>query len=497
MAFRTQHTFALAFGLLISFLLTSCSTPQSKPEEQKPTQTAETKQSEPDDTKQLEAAILEAKNHQAWSKYIDLNHQLWQQADDANQLAIEYQTWKTLSNLTEPEQNQLTEQAHKNGNIDMLDWLALVKTTQQHPIWQPQALTDLQEFHPEAIYNKHLIEALQYRLQNPLKTTHIAVMLPSTGTFAGVSQQIRNGILKNHFQHQQNLRIDFYDSSQLDQIKQTYQQAINNGAEWVIGPLRKEAIATLAELKPNNVIALNQVKNISTPQFSFKSPSEAQQIKKQMCSQGYRRIGILSSTSTSDTKLAEQIAITWNQSPQNQAILKTYPQKRPNLRKALGSVINEAQSDQRAANLRWLLDEKIEYKARTRQDLDAILLIGYTNRVSVFRPQFKFFELQLPTYATSKITPNKLYHTPANKDLRRVIFPSMPAALSPSDLQTPFEAFGWDSLTLVMEQQKLAPGLCINAGKTGRLSKTDNRFDHQFEWAQFNQIGQAQPLNHP
>ena len=497
MAFRTQHTFALAFGLLISFLLTSCSTPQSKPEEQKPTQTTETKSSEPNDTKQLETAILEAKNHQAWSKYIDLSHQLWQKSDEANQLAIEYQNWKALSNLNSAQRSQLAEQAQKNGNIDILDWLALVNITQQHPIWQPQALNDLKEFHSGAIYNQHLIDALQSRLQHPLKITHIAVMLPTSGPYAKLSQQIRNGILKNHLQNQHKLRIDFYNSSQLDQIKSTYQQAINSGAEWVIGPLRKEAIATLAELKPNNVIALNQVNNITAQQFSFKSPTEAQQIEKQLCQQGHKRIGILSSTSKSDAKLAEQMAVAWNKHPQNQAILKTYSQKSPQLRKALGSVINEAQSDKRAANLKWLLGEKIYHQARTRQDLDAILLLGNTRRVAVFRPQFKFFELQLPTYATSKITPAQLNQTKPNKDLRSVTFPTMPAAFSASDLQTPLEAFGWDSLTLVLEQQKLAPGLCLNSGKTGRLSKTGNRFDHQFEWAQFNQQGYAQPLNQP
>ncbi len=120
------------------------------------------------------------------------------------------------------------------------------------------------------------------------------------------------------------------------------------------------------------------------------------------------------------------------------------------------------------------------------------MLVGNTRRLGVFKPQFKFFELDLPIYGTSKITPAQLDKTPANRDLSDLIFPTMPAALKPTPLNTPFEAFGWDSLTIVMNQDNLAPGVCLNNGMTGRLSIQENEIDHDYVWGKYSSAGLAE-----
>ncbi|RUM91438.1 MAG: hypothetical protein DSZ27_06530 [Thiomicrospira sp.] len=435
----------------------------------------------------LERAIQEAKNDQAWAEYTQLSRELWTEVDDANRLAIEFQVWSTFKNL--PDTTLQKIQNTYEDNADLQNWLRLVEATQQKPISQKQALRDLREFYPTALYSEHLLPELQNKLKHPATIKNIAVLLPFSGEYANISLQIRNGLLKNHFANQSDLNIRFYDSSDLNEVKQTYLTAIHQGAEWVIGPLRKEAVEILAELKPENLLALNQISNSTIKQFNFKSESEATQITHKLQYHDFKRIGILTSTASSDTNLAQHILYNWIQTEGNHAVLKTYPTQRPNLRNALGSVINEPESEARKNNLRWLFKEQIHFAPRLRQDLDAIILIGSTERLAVFKPQFKFFDLNLPTYGTSKLTPAQLKQTPPNKDLSHLIFPTMTAALKETSLKTPFEAFGWDSLTVVLNHENLAPGLCLNKGMTGKLSMQDNLIDHTFIWAQYDRYG--------
>lgn len=474
--------------------LSSCSTPSKKIE------TVEKVMTDPKSSAaekqaillELEDAIRDAKKRQAWPDYIQLSQSLWQKVGPSDQLAIEYQVWSTLKQLPPKTLAQLQAQAETDQNIEMLDWLALVEATQQRPIWQKQSLRDLAEFNTGAFYNEHLLAQLQTRLEHPVPVKHVAVLLPFSGQYANISEQIRDGILKNHFAHQRDTIIRFYDSSDLNNLQQTYLNAVHQGAEWVIGPLTKEAVETLAALKPNNLIALNHVDQSQVKQFNFKSESEAFQINQKLQYNNMKRIGILTSTANSDAALASQIAGDWKQTKGHVAVLKSYPTKNPNLRKALGSVINETNSQARKNNLYWLFREKIEFTPRTRQDLDAIVLVGNTRRLGVFKPQFKFFELDLPIYGTSKITPAQLDKTPANRDLSDLIFPTMPAALKPTPLNTPFEAFGWDSLTIVMNQDNLAPGVCLNNGMTGRLSIQENEIDHDYVWGKYSSAGLAE-----
>lgn len=476
------------------FGLTSCSTTSETDKQPKPV-AEDTAPETVTDTQTLENAIREAQNRQAWSKYIQLSQQLWAQTDAANQLAIEYQVWSTLKALPQAERARLSQQTPTQAPLQ--DWLALVQATQQRPVWQSQALRDLAEFYPQALYNHHLLPQLQARLAKPRQIKQVAVFLPFSGPYAVISEQIRNGLLKNHFTNYADTQLRFYDSANLDKLAERYQNAVRDGAEWVIGPLTKEALAELAKLRPNNVLALNQPATDTFDYFNYLSATEALQIVQKLHLSGHRRIGVLSSTAASDADLATEIAQYWQQQPEQQVILKTYPAKNPNLREALGNVINETESQARKNNLYWLLRESIEFTPRTRQDLDAIVVVGNNERLSVFKPQFDFFDLKQPLYATSKITPPQLDKTPANPDLSGLIFPTMTAAIYPSPLNTPFEAFGWDSLTLVMNQNKLAPGLCLNNGMTGRLTQNGSAADHLYRWAEYDSTGLAKPLIPP
>ncbi len=500
--FQTMTIRPLFYLILMSTLaiiLSGCETNVAKEDSrEKATQLNHASQSKPNQNNTakavsvLEKKIADAKNRQGWDDYVLLSDQLWAQADSANQAAIEYQVWQTLKAI--PPVPFLLLKEDPANSVELNDWLAFVKASRQPALSQKQTLQDIALFQPSAIFNSHLNASLQQRLTRNVSPHHIAIFLPFTGPYQKISIQIRNGIIKNQMLHSPNTILSFYNSSQPDQMADIYQTAKTNGADFFIGPVQKESIQALidAKIPSDNIITLNE--NALLPQFPYHSMTEDLQITQKLCQQNFKHIAILTRNTPSNTKLAVNISKRWQQLG-NQLVLQTYPAKRPNLRKALGSVINEKQSEDRKNNLQWAFKEKLFFTPRTRQDLDAIVILGNSRQIAVFRPQFDFFDLTLPVYSSSKLTPNTLHQTKPNKDLAQTIFPSFPAALKPTTLQSKFEAFGWDSLTLANQHALLAPGICLNTGMTGKLSKDGRDYDHQFSWAKYNRQGIIKPLD--
>ncbi|MEA3405651.1 MAG: penicillin-binding protein activator [Pseudomonadota bacterium] len=436
---------------------------------------------------QLERSIKQAQASQNWPQYIELSEQLWQLADADNQLAIEYMIWHTLSGHFNNETaiNQLAASRHPS----LESWAHLLAALNQPGLFKLQALEDLQHFDEDALYQSHLLSALQHRLKTQQSIRQIAVLLPFKGKYQYVSSQIRNGLLKAYMVSNQSIKLKFYDSSNVEEVLEQYQLAKQQGADLVIGPLTKAAIDQLSGQNITDILALNSSDETSFKSFNFRSQSEAIQITKQLQNNNLTRIGILSSENKRDMSTAQTLMSQWLSNEENQALLRPYSLEKLNLRKELGGLINEEQSQTRYNNLRWLLGAKLEFFPRTRKDLQAIVLIGNEKQVAVFHPQFEFFQLDLPVYATSNLTPNDLQNIEPHKDLSNVIFPTIPAVFNHNALNSELEAFGWDSFILASQLSNLAPNLCLTQGQSGILYLDGQEVDKKLIWAQYSKDG--------
>ncbi|WP_373019160.1 penicillin-binding protein activator [Thiomicrorhabdus sp.] len=445
---------------------------------------------------QLEKQIKLAEENRDWTTYLTLSEQLWHKADDENQLAIEYMIWHTLSQAFDTKEK--IAELDSSPNLQLQQWGRLLNALQQPGLYAQQALSDLASFDNDALYNHHLLEGLKQHLKNTQTVRQIAVLLPFQGKYQDISEQIRNGLIKAYMISNRSITLKFYDSSEIDQVFQQYQQAKLDGADLVIGPLTKEAVDQLAGRGLTDVLALNSIENATFKSFNYRSQTESMQITRQLEDNAYQRIAILSSENSRDMATAQALRVQWLSNPDNQAVMHVYPLKNPNLRKALGGIVNEEASQARYNNLRWLLGEKLEFFPRTRQDLQAIVLLGNEQQVAVFHPQFEFFQLKLPVYATSNLTPNDLQNIKRNKDLENVIFPTIPAVFTPNALNTPLEAFGWDSFLLATQLDKLAPNLCLTQGQSGILYlDEDQQIGKKLIWAQYSPQGQLIPWVKP
>lgn len=87
-------------------------------------------------------------------------------------------------------------------------------------------------------------------------THKIAVMLPTSGSRAGIGKQIRTSIETAILQSgQKNLSVDFYDTS--ENITDTINTALASNPEVIIGPLFANNARILRESKPENIPVLS------------------------------------------------------------------------------------------------------------------------------------------------------------------------------------------------------------------------------------------------
>jgi hypothetical protein len=139
------------------------------------------------------------------------------------------------------------------------------------------------------------------------RATHrIAVLLPTAGTLKAVAQPIRDGFFAGYFgdQNPQRPEVRSYDSGDTpQQAVAAYQQAVADGADHVVGPLRRDAVSAVFALGhlPVPVLTLNQPEHGEVPPpgsaaFGLSPDTEAAQAAEHMLERGIRSAVIITAT---------------------------------------------------------------------------------------------------------------------------------------------------------------------------------------------------------
>ncbi len=497
---------SLTFASLIG--LSACSTPPVKPIKKAPELKVTAQVVKTDVKENLPAEELQSFSQSElrlqtelsaemldWTTYIQLSNHLWLQSDDENQSQIEQQVWDRLKHVDSTTIDSLKQ--HNDSGVQAWGLLLSIlngPAQQLEQSLQNLAASRTESSDRDAIYQKHLLPELQQKLSGLAAVKQIAVLLPFQGKYEQVSKQIQAGMLKAFLGSDQSTTLKFYDSFQIDQVEAVYSLAKQEGADFVIGPLRKQALEQLANIEDPNLLALNNIEASAFYQFSYKSADEVSQMIALFDQHNYRHIGILTNDGRSEIAKAEALQQAWQTNPLRTATLSVYPDKKPKLRDALGKLINEETSQTRYNNLRWATGQKLSFFPRTRQDFDAIIILDNRNRIAVFKPQFAFFELKVPVYGSTQLSPKNLQENRPYVDLKGVKFLTHPVAFNPEELNTLFEAYGWDSFQVVAQMSKMQVGAILDNGKTGLLSLQNGEFLQNLVWAQYNKNGLIEPM---
>lgn len=401
---------------------------------------------------------------------------LWEIETSENQLLIEYVlygAWRHADKeaLMQAMDNPITQ-----------PWAVLSELEQAG---DPTAIEKTLEIYPDALFARHLSAYLKH---HSLPVQKVAVFLPLSGRYKQIGKAVRNGMLKQALGSPNPIELRFYDSANKSQLESNYQDALNHKADAIVGPIQKDAIQVLAEISHLPTLFLNEKPTSFGKTFLFATPSEAGQIAGKLSQLNTQRIGVFYKPEGRSAQLQTDLVSIW-QGDERRTVSQYYSSKTHEIRRSFDQLLNIDKSRQRKINLRHLLHRPLSFQPRPRQDLQAIVLLGNNREAAIVNPMLKFYGLKIPLIGSSLIMP---IHFSENDNLRRdlagVRFPSFPALLSKNTLNTPLEAWGWDTLS-VLTHLPLPPKSCLQ-GQTGWLQVPEENIDRTLIWLKYTPTGQ-------
>lgn len=262
----------------------------------------------------------------------------------------------------------------------------------------------------------------------------IALLLPLSGKHANAAKAVREGFLAAYYDTPEATgaskpTVRVYDTLKGNHITQIYQQAVDDGAELIVGPLAKEEVAQLSTLSSQSmtipILALNQSPPDKTSlkliQFALAPEEEAAQMAFRAFLKGYRTTSIIVPDNDWGQRVAKAFQAQWKH--QGGKIMRT--------------VFVDPMQDQ-SASVRRLLDiDKLTYDPETKKpilkekDIDVILMAAPPELARQWKPLFDFYYAEdVPVFATSSIYAG-VPDPKRDRDMNGVIFCDMPSLIHP------------------------------------------------------------------
>jgi len=288
--------------------------------------------------------------------------------------------------------------------------------------------------HPAAIDLPIDLQFLQLVFQN--KPSHIALLLPLSGKFAGAAAAIRDGFFSAYYSASEDFakpRISLFDTNEAD-IKALYDRAIAKGADFVIGPLEKDKVAILqAHTLTVPTLALNYVddtdntnaNNIHFYQFGLSLEDEAKQVADHAIAQGLKYALVIADNSDWSIRTAQAFIDEW-QNKGGVIVDKREYAKDANYSNEIKSLLNISESQNRATQLKRLFGQNFEFEPRRRNDIDMIFLVSRSREGRQIKPILAFhYAGNVPVYATSQLY-SSVEDTTKTRDLNGVRIITLP-----------------------------------------------------------------------
>lgn len=444
----------------------------------------------------------EGKHLESINERIQLDNVLM---DDESKKSNLNAIWLTLTSISQTDLERLTSQTA--SNVALQGWLQLAIISRKFSDSPTLLLTAVKEWQKQ--FDKHPANAI---LPNPLDTIatkmltppkKIALLLPLTGPLSGPGTAIHEGFMAAYKSSNVELKatIQAYDTNKGD-IAGIYQQALSDGAQYVVGPLSKSQVDVVAAMNhPVPTLLLNDA-TVSLEDNSYLfglSPSnEAIQVALKARSKGFRRALVIAPNNDWGTQVTKAFSKQWEE--KGGKVVATYSYlATEDLNKGMRNFLQISNSQDREKQLKQLLGQNLRVSINRRQDFDTIFLLAYPSKARQIMPLLKYYYAgDVPVYATSSA-----YGGSANalkdKDLDGLIFCDMPWVFShqmgsrnwPEQFNSynRLYALGMDSYALATQLNQLIIFSSDGArAASGALYlKPSQQVARVLEWGQFRQ----------
>ena len=435
--------------------------------------------------------------------------------DPQQKLQNQYRIWEQLSRLEDVSLQQLRTSPPPDS---LSGWMELVLITRQNRSDRQQWTVELDSW--RARYPGHSAEtALLPDILNQVarfgaRAKQIAVLLPLSGRTRESAAAIRDGIMAAYYQDElETPELRFYDTGGGAQlIWSVYQQAVEDGAEFVLGPLLKDNIQQLEQSGqlPVAVLALNQTgtehaSDLPLYHFGLAPEDEARQVAERTITDGHRQVVAL----VPETAWGQRVLTAFQQqlSALGGEVLETgrYAPDSADFKDPIQAALNLDNSKSRYRSLERLLGQQLEYDPRRRQDVEAVFLLAFPKQARQLKPQLRFHHAgDIAVYSTSHVF-SAGSTASIDRDMDGLLFCDIPWVLDQEGpwaeqrekLRTAWPgrnqhhqrlfALGFDAYQVIPWLDTLSlPGFAAFPGATGVLTLDQRKQLHRaLEWAQF------------
>ncbi|MGR3913811.1 MAG: penicillin-binding protein activator [Gammaproteobacteria bacterium] len=282
-------------------------------------------------------------------------------------------------------------------------------------------------------YRGHAATRLLHRRLNDtgMRHRHIAMLLPLTSSFGESARAFYEGFMQAHAEDAAPGRpeVSLHDIGDDPAIAPLYSQAaIDGGADFLVGPLGRNAVGALLEAEPPQVPALligDVPPDKAAPMvygISLAPEQEARQIAERAFLDGHRRAGIFRSDSEPARRIADAFALRWGELGGALIGNAVFPGDASDHSPIIRTLFGLDQSITRARILAAQLGFDVEFTPRRRNDIDFLFLAANAHEARLLAPQLRFFQAHnLALYATSQVFEGKT-NPVIDADLDGVIF---------------------------------------------------------------------------
>lgn len=339
-----------------------------------------------------------------------------------------------------------------------------------------------------------------------LRPSRVALLLPLTGPLESAGKALRDGFMAAHFAALASggdaPLIMVFDTADGD-VTRVYAEAVDQGAEVVIGPLARDAVRDLVMLQPREVpvLALNSTGGMDTSasliQFGLIPEDEGRQMAERAHADGMQRALLLHAQEA----WADRVMISF--ATRFEELGGTVVSRQPfaatgQITQSVAESLLIGESEARASEIQRVLNSNVEFVARRRQDLDFVAMAAEPASARALKPALAYhFAGDLPVYASSHMYDGSA-DRPVNGELDGIRFLDMPWRMTSNPLRTAVEnawpeargsaasfyAMGADAWQLHARLPQLVSGTAGFPGHTGILRLGgDGRLQRELSWA--------------
>lgn len=347
---------------------------------------------------------------------------------------------------------------------------------------------------------------------------NIAILLPlSADRMVNVAGAIRDGIVAAH-QHESdqftrpNLR--FYDvGDNPAYVRSAFENAIAEGADAVIGPLRKQAVSAIVTLRDVRVptVTLNTVDASLTYgsgpssiiQFGLSPEDEARAAASRAIGLSLRNAVILQADDSRGDREARAFQDEMFAYGGDVVHVAVLPTDEYDYSKQIKDALQITQSDERFRRLSGTIGKKLFFEPTIRHDVDVVFLALGSEQARSVRPQLDFFHaVDVPRLGTSRVAGSD-NDIKKNRDLNSIFYPEIPWVLRQSMRKDPLRqqilasfpaaegvyaklyALGADAYKVITNLPTLTTGERLQ-GFTGELELSNSGYIRRhLDWAQY------------